>query len=252
MSGLLRFRRLKPFNHRNACDGCQAETDTVGEHEMRILAIESSAAAASAALWEDGKIKYEAMINNGERHSRTLCALLASLFDHTGLSAGEIDAFAVSAGPGSFTGVRIGISILKGLAFENGQKCIPVSSLLCAAWPLRNRDGIVCAAMDARVGRVYGAVFRAKDGKLTRLTEDQALPVQEFAALVREYGEPAALCGDAVEILRPYCGDIVSPLTDPGVLRASSVAAAAAEHPEWAVPSGNIAPVYLSLSRAEK
>ena len=219
---------------------------------MKILAIESSAQAASAALWEDGKIKYEATINNGERHSRTLCALLESLFAHTGVTARQIDLFAVSAGPGSFTGVRIGISIVKGLAFEKGQKCVPVSSLLAAAMPLCNFEGTVAAAMDARVGRVYGAVFRAGGGKLKRRSEDQALPAEEFAAKLLEAGEPVALCGDAVELLRPYLPKALSPLAAPDVLRASCVAAAAAQQLESAVAPEVLSPVYLSLSRAEK
>lgn len=219
---------------------------------MKILSIESSAAAASAALWEDGKIVYETVINNGERHSRTLCALVESLFTHTGVSANEVDCFAVSAGPGSFTGVRIGISIVKGLAFEKGQKCVPVSSLLAAAWPLRNFGGIVAAAMDARVGRVYGAVFRAGGGKLIRQSEDQALPAGEFAAYVKSFGEPVALCGDAAELLKDALPEAVSPLCEPGVLRAGACAQAAAEHLDQAVAPEALSPVYLSLSRAEK
>ena len=168
---------------------------------MKILALESSAIAASAALCEDGKLLGEFTLQNGNTHSETLLPLAESILCAFSLSPDQIDLFAVSAGPGSFTGVRIGCATVKGLAFGTGKPCIGVSTLEALAENLTLRDGLICPVMNARRGQVYTALFRCKDRTLTRLLPDSAMAIGELDALLGEYGdEPVSLVGDGYEI----------------------------------------------------
>lgn len=168
---------------------------------MKILALESSAIAASAALCEDGKLLGEFTLQNGNTHSETLLPLAESILRAFSLSPDQIDLFAVSAGPGSFTGVRIGCATVKGLAFGTGKPCIGVSTLEALAENLTLRDGLICPVMNARRGQVYTALFRCKDRGLTRLLPDSAMAIGELDALLGEYGdEPVSLVGDGYEI----------------------------------------------------
>jgi tRNA threonylcarbamoyladenosine biosynthesis protein TsaB len=127
---------------------------------MKILAIESSATAASAALIEDGKILSEFFAHTGLTHSQTLLPMVEQVLACAKVSAKDVDAFAVSVGPGSFTGVRIGVSTVKGLAFGTGKPCVPVSTLEAMAQNYRGQAVTVCAVMDARCQQVYNALFQ--------------------------------------------------------------------------------------------
>ena len=168
---------------------------------MKILALESSAIAASAALCEDGKLLGEFTLQNGNTHSETLLPLAESILRAFSLSPDQIDLFAVSAGPGSFTGVRIGCATVKGLAFGTGKPCIGVSTLEALAENLTLRDGLICPVMNARRGQVYTALFRCKDRTLTRLLPDSAMAIGELDALLGKYGdEPISLVGDGYDI----------------------------------------------------
>ena len=126
---------------------------------MKILALESSACAASVAIAEDGKLLGEAFLNTGLTHSQTLLPLVHGLLKNANLALDEIDAFAVTNGPGSFTGVRIGVAAIKGLAFPHDKPCIPLSTLEVIAFGQTGGDCTVCAAMDARCAQVYTALF---------------------------------------------------------------------------------------------
>ena len=147
---------------------------------MLILALDSSAAPASAALLKDGKILSEFYINTKQTHSQTLMPMVESVLKLTNKTLDDVTCMAVSAGPGSFTGVRIGVSCVKGLSMTRNIPCAGVSTLRAMAENARQLTGIVCAVMDARCGQVYNALFRAEDGKLTRLCDDRALPIVEL------------------------------------------------------------------------
>ena len=155
---------------------------------MRILALETAAKAVSAAVTEDGKVLAAAFQDTGLTHSRTLMPLVELLLKNTGMSAADLDAVAVSAGPGSFTGVRIGVSAAKGLAWAADKPCAAVSTLAALARNVSFWDGLVVCAMDARRQQVYNALFEAKDGRLTRLTEDRAIALSGLAEELR--GDP--------------------------------------------------------------
>ena len=203
---------------------------------MLILALDSSAAPASAALLEDGKILSEFYINTKQTHSQTLMPMVESVLKLTNKTLDDVTCMAVSAGPGSFTGVRIGVSCVKGLSMTRNISCAGVSTLRAMAENARQLTGIVCAVMDARCGQVYNALFRAEDGKLTRLCDDRALPIAELC-----YKTFAAI---RAELLLPQLR----------FQRASGVAMAAQEMVEngQTVTPDALMPIYLRLPQAER
>ena len=169
---------------------------------MKILALDSTATVASVALCEDDRLLGEYTVNNGNTHSETLLPMVESLLRFFDLSTDDIDLFAVSAGPGSFTGVRIGAATIKGLAFNTQKPCIGVSTLDALAYNLNMRNGLICPVMNARRKQVYTALFRCEDGVLTRLCPDSAIAIAELDEWLSAYDEPVYLCGDGYEITK--------------------------------------------------
>ena len=167
---------------------------------MKILSLDSSALVASAALCEDDKVLAEYTLNNGNTHSETLLPMVEGVLKGFALTPADIDLFAVSAGPGSFTGVRIGAATVKGLAFASGKPCAEVSTLEAIAYNLRMHKGLICPVMNARRSQVYTALFRSDGKDLTRLMPDSALAISELDSLLAGYGEEVCLCGDGYEI----------------------------------------------------
>lgn len=151
---------------------------------MKLLALETSAKAASCAVLEDAAPVAAAWQCTGLTHSRTLLPMVEDLLKNSGLALEDMDAIAVAAGPGSFTGLRIGIAAVKGLAWAAELPCIPVSTLEAMAWPLAHLEGTVACAMDARRQQVYHAVFRASGGALERLRADCAVSLEEALSLI--------------------------------------------------------------------
>ncbi len=169
---------------------------------MKILALETSAVTASAAVTEDERLLSQSFQNSGLTHSATLMPMVSDLLKNTGLALKDMDVIAVAAGPGSFTGVRIGVAAAKGLAWPEDKPCAPCSTLESMAWQCAHVGGEICAAMDARRNQVYCARFRAEGGALTRLTEDRAMGLDELAAEVRAAAAPQALVGDGAHLVR--------------------------------------------------
>lgn len=167
---------------------------------MKILSIDSSALVASVALCENEKVLAEYTLNNGNTHSETLLPMVESILGFFSMSAKDIDLFAVSAGPGSFTGVRIGAATVKGLAFASNKPCAEVSTLEAIAQNLVFHKGLVCPVMNARRSQVYTALFRSDGASLERLMPDSALAIEELDTVLSEYGEEVALCGDGYDI----------------------------------------------------
>ena len=226
---------------------------------MVILGIESSAVSASAAVIRDGKLLSEAFLNVGLTHSVTLLPLIKQASEGAGISAEEIDAVAVSNGPGSFTGVRIGVATAKGIAQPTEKKCVPVSTLEAIAYPLSDSDCIAVSVMDARCNQVYCALFRCANGRMTRLREDEAISLDSLRDILSNYNEKIILIGDGSDISYKY---LVNDLPDISVAsplikyqRASSVAFLAAERLEnndnIRTPD-DLVPSYLRLSQAER
>ncbi len=169
---------------------------------MKIIALETSAVTASVAVTEDERLLAQSFQNSGLTHSATLMPMVSALLKNTGLTLDEMDVVAVAAGPGSFTGVRIGVAAAKGLAWPGDKPCAPCSTLEAMAWQCAHVEGEICAAMDARRNQVYCARFRAEGGTLTRLTPDRAMGLDGLADEVRASGLPQILVGDGAHLVR--------------------------------------------------
>ncbi|MCD7827966.1 MAG: tRNA (adenosine(37)-N6)-threonylcarbamoyltransferase complex dimerization subunit type 1 TsaB [Clostridiales bacterium] len=174
---------------------------------MVILGIESSAQAASAAVVKDGKLLSEMYLNVGLTHSVTLMPLISSAVEKASLKISDIDGIAVSKGPGSFTGVRIGIATAKGLAQPYNIKCIPVSTLETIAYPLIDSECIAAAVMDARCSQVYCALFDCRNSNISRLTEDNAVPFETLLEMLKKYDKKTVLIGDGTNVAFEYLKD---------------------------------------------
>lgn len=168
---------------------------------MIILALDSTATTASAALCCDSHLLALTTLQGGLTHSETLLPIIEELFDHTGLTVADVDLFAVSAGPGSFTGVRIGAATIKGLAFGRGKPCVGVSSLEALARNLIACEGIICPVMNARREQVYNALFESHDGVMTRRCPDRAIAVDELCRELSGEHHPIYFCGDGTELM---------------------------------------------------
>ncbi|MBQ7160646.1 MAG: tRNA (adenosine(37)-N6)-threonylcarbamoyltransferase complex dimerization subunit type 1 TsaB [Clostridia bacterium] len=165
---------------------------------MTVLAIDSSGAAASAAVTDDEKLLSSFSVASAEKHSATLLPMAERALECAGKKISDVDLFAVVAGPGSFTGVRIGVSLVKGLAFGSGKPIASVSSLEALAYNLCGFDGIACPVMDARRGQFYNALFRG--GK--RLTGDRLIPAVELEKELAAYDCPVYMTGDGYALAR--------------------------------------------------
>lgn len=225
---------------------------------MRILAFETSAKAGSVALTEDGKLLGESYQNTGLTHSQTLLSMAEELLASCGLAPKDVDAVAVAAGPGSFTGVRIGVAAAKGFAWGAELPCYGVSTLEAMALHLGVWDGYVCCVMDARRSQVYNALFKAEQWKLERITEDRAVSLEELGKELKNLEKPVFLVGDGAILCYNTLLDTVPGLVLPPEhrmhQRASGVALAAAGQAQCGNPGdGNVlTPNYLRVSQAER
>ena len=224
---------------------------------MLILALESSAKAASAALARDGALLELAFRNDGLTHSRTLLPMAEEVLAHCGVPLRDVDAVAVSRGPGSFTGIRIGVSTVKGLCWGADKPAIGVSTLEAMAWNAVGaapEESVVCCAMDARRSQVYNALFTVAGGAPERLTPDRAIGLPELAAELALTEKNIFVLGDGAELCYTYLMEQALPATlapeDVRLQNAWGVCRAAAEKtPESAAA---LLPAYLRLSQAER
>ena len=222
---------------------------------MKILALDSTAKVASVALCENEKFLGELTLNNGNTHSQTLLPMVEFLLDKFDLSPVDIDLFAVAAGPGSFTGVRIGAATVKGLAFGMEKPCAGVSTLEALAYNLCDHEGLICHVMNALRQHDYTALFRAKDGKLERLMPDSAIAIAELDQRLSAYSEPVCLCGDGYDVTLPLLTHAVLPTSERYRHQSAySVAQVARRmHADGELCTDiTLSPIYLRLSQAER
>lgn len=221
---------------------------------MLILAFESSARAASAALVKDGKLLSQYSQCSGLTHSRTLLPMGEDMLKNAELTYRDVDLLAVAHGPGSFTGIRIGVSMVKGLAWALEKPCTGVSTLEAMAWHGLAAGGLICPVMDARRSQVYNALFRIEDGRPVRLTEDRPIALEELASELETLGESTFLVGDGAEMSAAFLqGRGLACRLAPENLRMQSawgVAMAALDKEPGTAES--LLPVYLRLSQAER
>ena len=221
---------------------------------MLILAFESSARAASVALLRDGSLLSQYSQCSALTHSRTLLPMAEDMLRNAELTIGDMDLFAVAHGPGSFTGVRIGVSTVKGLAWAADKPCVGVSTLEAMAWHGLAAGGVICPVMDARRSQVYNALFEIRDERPVRLCEDRPIALEELAPQLRELDGPVFLVGDGAAITAAFLEKEGIPFRlAPENLRWQSAwgvaMAAAGKEPGTA---DSLLPVYLRLSQAER
>ena len=221
---------------------------------MLILATESSAKPASVAVCKNDQLLGQYFQNTALTHSRTLMAMTQSLLKNLDINVSDIDLFAVSCGPGSFTGVRIGVSAAKGMAWGAGKPICGVSTLEAIAYQIPAGDIIICPVMDAKREQVYNALFKWENGVLIRKIEDRAISLKELSKELRDSDNNYLLVGDGAQMTYEHLTDNDVPCRmAPELLRnqtAYGVALAALN----AEPIEAIAlePSYLRPSQAER
>ena len=225
---------------------------------MKILAFETSAKAGSVAILDNGTLLAENYCNTGLTHSQTLMVMAQDALKSCGLTPAEVEAVAVAAGPGSFTGVRIGVAAAKGFAWGGELPCCGVSTLEAMAIGLGVYDGFVLPVMDARRSQVYNAIFRAEGGNLTRITEDRAIALADLQEEIKNFEKPIFLVGDGSALCYNTLKDTVPQLVLPPEhkmhQRAAGVALAAQRMLQNGEPcdGATLTPNYLRLSQAER
>ena len=225
---------------------------------MLILAFETSAKAGSVALLEGGKLLGESYQNTGLTHSQTIMTMAEDLLKASGKTPQDVQAVAVAAGPGSFTGVRIGVAAAKGFAWGAEIPCYGVSTLEAMAAGLGVWEGVIVCTMDARRNQVYNAIFKAEKGVLTRLCEDRAISLEELKEELLKMEGPLYLVGDGSNLTYTTLQDSVSGMVLPPEhkmhQRAVGVGLLAAAMAEKGEPgnAGELTPNYLRLSQAER
>ena len=224
---------------------------------MKILALDCSAVSASCAVSEEERIIASSYVNVRLTHSETLLPLVENTLAAAKLTLNDIDAIAINNGPGSFTGIRIGISVVKGLAEPRNLPCIAVSTLLSIAFLHKNLSGIVCAVMDARCNKVYKALFKVEKGEITRITEDRAVLIDEVISELDQISDNIIISGDGSALFKGYAKDkenviIASePLANQNAVGVATAAKEILNRGE-AVSSEELCPFYLRLPQAER
>lgn len=223
-----------------------------------LLAFETSAKAASVALFDGENLLGESYQNTGLTHSQTLLTMAEDLMKNCGISAAELTAVAVAAGPGSFTGVRIGVAAAKGLAWGREIPCYGVSTLQAMALGLGVQNGYILCAMDARRNQVYTALFSAESGVLTPIIPDSAMAIADLQPQLEKLNAPIYTVGDGsllcYEKLKEMVPKLCPPVPHRMHQRASGVGLAALREIAAGNPGNGetLTPNYLRLSQAER
>ena len=216
---------------------------------MYMLSVDSSAVTASACLTEDGNVIKSEFINKGLTHSETLLPMIENVMQ--GVSYNELGAIAVNAGPGSFTGVRIGIATVKGLAFPNNTPCISVSTLESIVYNFIDENCVVCAVMDARRMQFYNALFKVENGNVQRLCNDRAISIEDLREELKPY-DNVVIAGDGARLFfeNAWLDNIT--LADYEKVYQNAVGVSLAALNKEKISPNALLPVYLRPSQAER
>lgn len=224
---------------------------------MLLLAFETSAKAAGAALFDENKLLAECYQNTGMTHSQTLLVMAEDLLKQIDKTAQDVTHVAVAAGPGSFTGVRIGVAAAKGFAWGRELPCCGVSTLEAMALSLGIFEGTVCACMDARRAQVYNALFSFKNGEISRISQDRAISIADLSQELQAIDGPIYLVGDGAELVKRTLADMLNLILPPEHRRhqrATGVGLAALKQIAAGMDAdpNALTPNYLRLSQAER
>ena len=227
---------------------------------MNILMLDTSGPACGVALMKDGQLVYEAQLTNARTHSQRIMPMADTALELCELRMEDIDLFGAVVGPGSFTGVRIGVTTVKAMAHAMGKPCVGIDALEALAANVNAFDGLVCPILDARAQQVYGAAFRAGFPPV-RVFEDEAEKLALFLDKLEQKGERALFVGDGVaayrEAIIARLGEraAFAPAQHAGLRAGSACALAAyyAEHePERLCDHLHLLPLYLRAPQAER
>jgi len=193
---------------------------------VRVLAIESATNVAALAIVAEEAVIAEAVLNTGKTHSQRLMPMLARLLEEADLELEDLDGIVVSGGPGSFTGLRIGLATAKGLAYASGKPLVMVSTLDSLAYNLKGYPHLICPILNARRNEVYTAVYRDAGEELTLVMSYAALPPAELVQRLRPLAEPVMFLGDAVPVFGAYLQEQMGSLARQATIFASMPSAA--------------------------
>lgn len=214
-----------------------------------ILSVDSSAVSAAAALTQGDEVIKSEFINAGLTHSETLLPMIKRVMN--GHRFDELDAIAVSAGPGSFTGVRIGVATVKGLAFNNDIPCISVSVLEAIAYNFISENAVICAVMDARRMQFYNALFKVENGIVSRLCDDRAIALDDLKNELKDYGR-VIIAGDGARLCFDNLGLDNAEIADEDSMYQNAVGVSRAAMNKEKISAASLMPVYLRPSQAER
>lgn len=214
-----------------------------------LLSMDSSAVTASVALTDGDAIIKSEFVNSGLTHSETLLPMIARVMD--GHKYSELDGIAITAGPGSFTGVRIGVATVKGLAFNDDIPCYSVSTLEAIAYNFVDENAVVCAVMDARRMQFYNALFRVQNGKVERLCDDRAISIEDLRSDLKQY-DKVIIAGDGANLCFRNIKLENCTLADDDRIYQNAVGVAKAAQNKNAISPKALMPVYLRQSQAER
>ena len=223
---------------------------------MNILAVDTSGPVAGIAILKDGCVTFEETVVNKLTHSANLMPMIDAALTRTGMTLKDMHRLAVVVGPGSFTGVRIGVSTVKGLSHGSGIPCVAIDALQAMAAGVPYFDGIVCPIQDARAGQVYGAAFTAGEVP-TRLLEDTPLKLEDYVAQVKSLGERLCFLGDGMPVHRARVAELLGDQAifasaNVSYLRPASVALLAAQPDAQELDYLTLMPLYLRAPQAER
>lgn len=223
---------------------------------MKILAIDTSGSSLSVAILEDKKVISDFYINTGLTHSETLAPIIDLAIKNSLINVSSIDLYASTIGPGSFTGLRIGIATIKAMALVNEKKCVAVSTLEALAYESKDFEGYICCCIDARHAEVYNAIFKCESGVLKRITEDRSISIENLKNELKKLKSKIKLVGDCCEICyNEFLGENLDISLGYSIyIDAKSVGYIAFEryfNKEILLPE-DLNPRYLKLSQAER
>ena len=217
---------------------------------MTTLAIECSALATSVAVVKDSCVLGESFLHSGKAHSQTLMPMLTELLKNLQLGIEDIDLIAVTKGPGSFTGVRIGVAAVKGLAMPFNTPTIGISTLENLAYGLVHTKGLICPVLDARCAQVYCGAFLSDGVKMNRVLKDSAIPIDELVDRLKNFDEDIIFTGDGAHLVQPLvAGSRLAPaqLLYP---RAGTLGILAQSMADTATDCARLTPAYIRLPQA--
>lgn len=228
-------------------------------HKMKILSVDTAGGVASAAITDGEKLVCEVIVNNKKTHSQTIMPIIDSILKQAEIKLGDVDLIAAAGGPGSFTGLRIGVSVVKGMAHAADKPIVCVSSLTSMAYSLPYCEYIISPIMDARREQVYNAVYEWQDGELKEMEAPRALGISELCEELAKYDKKTVFLGDGVPVYKEI---IIDKLGDKAVFAPSCAnaqrASALAVPAEKMFKEGkyqncfDVAPTYLRKSQAER